>query len=138
MSILHQFMESSIGVTDQIALIMQENTQLKLRVAELESTQTPRPKPNICDLMPIGETFCGLKVVDAEDGDSPSVIIVGEGDDSEWINEATAKAIYNAEMELRELRKMSPVIVAVDKWAKGSITGHALVTAFGEYLGKNI
>ena len=88
--------------------------------------------------MPIGETFCVLKVVDAEDGDSPSVIIVGESDDSEWINETTAKAIYNAEMELRELRKMNPVIVAVDKWAKGSITGHALVTAFGEYLGKNI
>jgi hypothetical protein len=138
MSILHQFIESSTDVAERIKAVLTENEQLKQRVAELESTQTPKPEPNICDLMPIGETFCGLKVVDAEDGDSPSVIIVGESDDSEWINETTARAIYNTEMELRELRKMNPVIVAVDKWAKGSITGHALVTAFGEYLGKNI
>jgi hypothetical protein len=45
MSILHQFMESSIAVTEQIALIIQENTRLKQRVAELEELKLPKPEP---------------------------------------------------------------------------------------------
>jgi len=39
MSVLNQFMESSIAVTEQIALMMQENERLKKRVAELEDRE---------------------------------------------------------------------------------------------------
>jgi hypothetical protein len=106
MNILHQFMESSIAVTEQIALIMQENTQLKQRIAELEAAGQlePDPEPNICDLMPIGETFCGWEVVLHDEEDSLPICIKAEGR-GEWIFKSTAKAIYEAEMELRELRK---------------------------------
>jgi hypothetical protein len=106
MSILHQFMESSIAVTEQIALIMQENTRLKQRVAELELQDCERDLTlNICDLMPIGETFCGLRVICTTNNAFRHAGVDG-GDESEWINETTARAIYKAEMELRELRKM--------------------------------
>jgi len=47
MKILEQFMESSIAVTEQIALIMQENTRLKKRVAELEESKLPEPEPSV-------------------------------------------------------------------------------------------
>jgi hypothetical protein len=105
MKILEQFMESSIAVTEQIALMMQENARLKQRIAELESTQTPKPDPRICDLMPIGETFCGLKVICTTNNTFRHDGVDG-GDESEWIGETTARAIHKAEMELRELRKM--------------------------------
>jgi hypothetical protein len=45
MKILEQFMESSIAVTEQIALMMQENTRLKQRVTELEELKLPKPEP---------------------------------------------------------------------------------------------
>ena len=45
MKILEQFMESSIVVTEQIALMMQENARLKKRIAELESAQAQNPEP---------------------------------------------------------------------------------------------
>ena len=107
MKILEQFMESSIAVTEQIALMMQENTRLKQRVDELEAVGILESKldSNICGLMPIGETFCGLKVICTTNNAFRHAGVDG-GDESEWIDETTARAIYNAEMELRELRKM--------------------------------
>lgn len=79
----------------------------------------PKPEPHICDLMPIGDTFCGLKVVDHDrtpDGVSRPISISPCDDDNEWINDSTAKAIYEAEMEIRDLRRMKPVVEAVKQW----------------------
>jgi hypothetical protein len=45
MSILHQFIESSIAVAKQIELVIQENARLKLRVAELEESKPPETEP---------------------------------------------------------------------------------------------
>jgi hypothetical protein len=106
MKILEQFMESSIAVTEQIALIMQENARLKQRIAELDLQDCKRgPTLSIRDLMPVGETFCGLKVICTTNNAFRHAGVDG-GDESEWIDETTARAIYNAEMEIRELRKM--------------------------------
>lgn len=118
MNVLNQFVESSIAVSEQIALMMQENERLKKRVAELEKPE-PKPEPHIYDLMPIGETFCGLKVVDHDrmpNRVSRQIAISPCNDESEWINDSTARAIYEEEMELRELRRMKPVVEAVKQW----------------------
>jgi hypothetical protein len=47
MSVLNQFMESSIAITEQIALTMQENERLKKRVTELEER---KPEMELRDL----------------------------------------------------------------------------------------
>lgn len=139
MSVLNQFIESSIAITEQIALTMQENERLKKRVAELEEPKPePKPEPHICDLMPIGETFCNLEVVDHDrtpDGVSRPISISPCDDDNEWILESTAKSIYESEMELRELRRMKPVVEAVKQWVSDDRgeTRNAVSYAYCEY-----
>jgi hypothetical protein len=139
MSVLNQFVESSIAVTEQIALMMQENERLKKRVAELEN-QEPEPEPEqkhrMCDLMPIGETFCGLEVADHDDMDGMSVN-VKSGDRTEWLWDSTAKAIYEAEMELRDLRRMNPVIDVVEVFLRGLTGREAVEKVFKKYLSKS-
>jgi hypothetical protein len=118
MSVLNQFMESSIAITEQIALTMQENERLKKRVAELEEPEPePIPEPHICDLMPIGETFCGLKVVEHNKSrlDGFNVAFAFENGPIRWVFSEVSKAIYESEMELRELRRMKPVVEAAIK-----------------------
>jgi hypothetical protein len=45
MSILDQFIESSMGVANEIATLKNENFLLKRRVRELEELKLPKPKP---------------------------------------------------------------------------------------------
>lgn len=109
MSIIEQFIESSTGFSNAIRLIMYENKRLKERVAELEASKgqakpAQESKKPICDLMQVGEVYCGLRVGAKSGGVIEAPIYFEAGDYGQWVNEPTAMAIYHAEMELRELR----------------------------------
>ena len=79
-----------------------------------ENEPEPKTEPHICDLMPIGDTFCGLEVA-GHDAKSNLSIGFKREDSPEWIWDSTARAIYESEMELRELRRMKPVVEAAKK-----------------------
>jgi len=99
-------------IAEQIKALVDENKQLKAKNAQYEKMLSkPEPEHHICDLMPIGETFCGLEVVEHDNTDGMSVN-VKLGDRTEWMWDSTARAIYDSEMELRELRRMKPVVRA--------------------------
>ena len=134
MNALNQFMESSIAVTEQIALMMQENERLKKRVAELEEPE-PKPEPHICDLMPIGGEFCRLKVDNNDRRAKVCVVKMATKNDYDWLGAEVAKAIYESEMELRDLRRMKPVVEAVKRWVSDDRceTRNAVSDAYCDY-----
>ena len=141
--LLKQFMDSSIAVSEQIALMAQENQRLKKRVSELEELKQSEPEPepdaHICDLMPIGETFCGLEVV-MHDREKAAIKFKARDGDTAWLFGLIAKSIYDAEIELRELRMMEPMADAFWVWL-GEKTDEALkpvCDAFWKYKLKGI
>ena len=63
------------------------------------------PDLHICDLMPIGDYFCGLEVTEHNRENIFSALRVDSANDFDWLGAEIAQSIYDAEMELRELRR---------------------------------